>query len=80
MMMIAQSLFQTGKWTQAAGATELAMGALPEDKWGAVVQNYTQLYGNVGDYTTQLKALEAAVKEKPDDPCSVSYSAFNTDI
>ena len=68
MMLIAQSLFQTGKWTQAAGATELAMGALPEDKWGTVVQNYTQLYGNVGDYTSQFKALEAAVKEKPDDP------------
>ena len=44
------------------------MGALPEDKWGTVVQNYSQLYGNVGDYTSQLKALEAAVKDKPDDP------------
>ena len=68
MMMTAQALFQTGKWTQAAAATELAMGALPEDKWGAVVQNYTQLYGNAGDFTNQLKALEAAVKAKPDDP------------
>ena len=68
MMLIGQSLFQTGQWTQAAAATELAMGALPEDKWGTVVQNYTQLYGNVGDYTNQLKALEAAAKEKPDDP------------
>jgi tetratricopeptide (TPR) repeat protein len=68
MLLIAQSLFQTGHWTEAAGATELAMGALPEDKWGTVVQNYTQLYGNIEDYTKQLKALEAAVKQKPDDP------------
>ena len=68
MMLFAQSFFQTGQWTQAAAATELAMGALPEDKWGAVVQNYKQLYGNAGDYTSQLKVLEAAVKEKPEDP------------
>ena len=68
MMLIAQSLFQAGKWTQAAAATELAMGALPEDKWGTVVQNYTQLYGDVGDYTSQLKALEAAVKGKAGRP------------
>ena len=68
MMMTGQALFQTGKFTQAAAATELAMGALPEDKWGAVVQNYTQLYGNIGDFTNELKALEAAVKAKPDDP------------
>jgi hypothetical protein len=68
MMMTGQALFQTGKFTQAAAATELAMGALPEDKWGAVVQNYTQLYGNIGDFTNELKTLEAAVKAKPDDP------------
>ncbi len=68
MMMTAQALFQTGKFTPAAAATELAMGALPEDKWGAVVQNYTQLYGNIGDFTNELKSLEAAVKAKPDDP------------
>ncbi len=68
MMMTAQALFQTGKWTQAAAATELAMAALPEDQWGVVVQNYKQLYGNPGDFTQQLKSLEAAVKATPDDP------------
>jgi hypothetical protein len=68
MLMLAQTLFQIGQWQQAAGATELAMGALPEDKWGTIVQNYTQLYGNIGDYTAQLKQLEAAVKQKPEDP------------
>ena len=68
MMMTAQALFQTGKWTQAAAATELAMAALPEDQWGVVVQNYKQLYGNASDFTNQLKSLEAAVKATPDDP------------
>lgn len=68
MLLIGQCLFQTGQFTEAAGATELAMGALPEDKWGTVVQNYTQLYGNVGDYTAQLKELENAVKQDPNNP------------
>jgi hypothetical protein len=68
MLLIAQSLFQTSQWSQAAAATELAMGALPEDQWGTVVTNYTQLYGNIADYTNQLQALEAAVKAKPEDP------------
>jgi Flp pilus assembly protein TadD len=68
MLMISQALFQTGQWTQAAAATELAMGALPEDNWGTVAQHYTQLYGNIKDYTSQLKNLENAVKEKPNDP------------
>jgi predicted Zn-dependent protease len=33
-----------------------------------VVQNYTQLYGNVGDYTRQLQALEAAAQQQPSSP------------
>jgi hypothetical protein len=68
MLLISQSLFQMGQWTEAAGATELAMGGLPEDKWGTVVQNYTQLYGEIEDYTRQLKELENAVKQDPDNP------------
>ena len=32
------------------------------------MQNYTQLYGNVQDFTNQLKALESARNSKPDDP------------
>jgi hypothetical protein len=68
MLLIGQSLFQMGQWTEAAGATELAMGALPEDKWGTVVQNYTQLYGNIEEYTRQLKELENAVKQEPNNP------------
>ena len=41
---------------------------LPEDKWGVVIANYSQLYGNLQDYTDQLKALEKARDAKPDSP------------
>ena len=41
---------------------------LPEDKWGTVIQNYTQLYGTNGDYNNQLKALEAARTKDPKNP------------
>ncbi len=68
MLLISQCLFQMGQWMEAAGATQLAMGGLPEDKWGTVVENYTQLYGNIEDYTRQLKELENAVKQDPENP------------
>jgi tetratricopeptide (TPR) repeat protein len=44
------------------------MQMLPEDKWGVVVSNYSQLYGNVQDYTDQVRNLEAARKENPESP------------
>jgi tetratricopeptide (TPR) repeat protein len=66
-MLLGQSLFQTGNYNEAAGATEAAMNLLPEDKWGAAVENYKQLYGNIQNYTDQLKALEKARDAKPDD-------------
>ena len=68
MMLMAQTLFQLGQYDDAAGATQAAMSMLPEDKWGVVVTNYSQLYGNVQDYTNQLKALEKARDAKPDSP------------
>jgi Flp pilus assembly protein TadD len=68
ILMHAQALFATGKFPEAAGATEAALNQLPKDQWGVVVANYKELYGQSGDYTTQLRALEAAVKSKPNDP------------
>jgi tetratricopeptide (TPR) repeat protein len=58
----------TGKFEEAAGATQMAMQMLPKEQWGVVVSNYKDLYGNVQDYTDQLRALERAVKDKPDNP------------
>ena len=68
VMMLAQALFATGKYDEAAGAVQQAMQMLPEDQWGVVVKNYTELYPKVGEYTNQLRALEKAVKETPDSP------------
>jgi len=68
VMMMAQALFATGKFDEAAGAAQQAMMMLPEDQWGVVVGNYNELYSNVGDYTKQLRALEKAVKDKADSP------------
>ena len=68
LMLLAQSMFATGNFEEAAGATQSAMQMLPKDKWGVVVGNYKELYGNVQDYTDQLRALEKAVKDKPENP------------
>jgi tetratricopeptide (TPR) repeat protein len=68
MLLLAQALFQTGQYEQAAGAVQMGMQMLPEDKWGTVVSNYTQLYGNMQDYTDQVRALEKARDNDPENP------------
>jgi tetratricopeptide (TPR) repeat protein len=66
--MLGQALFATGKYDEAAGVTQAAMGQLPKDKWGVVITNARELYGKFEDYTTQLRTLEAAARNKPNDP------------
>jgi hypothetical protein len=66
-LMLAQGLFATGSFEEAAGAVQQGLQLLPEDQWGVVVSNFRELYGKVGDYTTHLRALEKAVKQQPDD-------------
>jgi tetratricopeptide (TPR) repeat protein len=66
--LLAQGLFATGKYAEAAGATQQSLALLPQDKWGVVTTNYKELYTKIGDYTTQLRALEKASKDKPEDP------------
>jgi tetratricopeptide (TPR) repeat protein len=68
MMLLAQTLLALGQYDEAAGATQAAMQMLPEDKWGVVVSNYSQLYGNPQDYTDQLKAVEKARDANPESP------------
>jgi uncharacterized protein YjbJ (UPF0337 family)/Flp pilus assembly protein TadD len=67
VLLLAQGLLAVAQYDQAAGATQMAMQMLPQDKWGAVIENYKQLYGNIGDYTNQLRALEKARDAKPAD-------------
>jgi hypothetical protein len=67
-MMLGQALFAVGSYNEAAGVTQMGMLLLPPDQWGVVVKNYRELYPNIQNYTDQLRALERARKEKPDDP------------
>jgi hypothetical protein len=77
MMLLGQALFATGRFEEAAGATQMAMHAIPKEKWGVVVGNSKELYGNVQDYTTQLRALEKSVGEKPNDPALRFLAGFH---
>jgi tetratricopeptide (TPR) repeat protein len=68
VLQLAQALFAVGKYEEAAGATQSAMRQLPDQEWGSVVRRYQELYGNSHHYTEQLKSLEKAIKNKPNDP------------
>ena len=50
---------------------------LPKAKWGVFVTNAKDLDGNVQDYTDQRRALEKAVKDKPDNPALRFLAGFN---
>ncbi len=63
LMLLGHTAFALGQYNEAAGATEMAMKSLPQEKWGAVITNYTQLYGKTQDYTDQLRALEKAQRK-----------------
>jgi hypothetical protein len=65
---LAQALFAAGQYEEAAGATQAGMQMLPEEKWGVVIRGYQELYGDMQDYTNQIRALEKARTEKPDSP------------
>jgi hypothetical protein len=67
-MMLGQAFFATGKYDEAAGAIQMAMQQIPKEKWGVVVSNYKDLYGSAQSFTDQLRALEKAVRDKPQDP------------
>ncbi len=67
VLLMAQAMFALGQFDAAANSVQMAMQILPEAEWGNVVKNYTQLYGNVEDYTNQVRAAEKARDAKPDD-------------
>ena len=68
VMMLAQGLLATGEFSQSAGAIQQGLQMLPQEKWGVVVENFRELYGQRADYTTHIRALEKAIREKPEDP------------
>ncbi|MFM7161255.1 MAG: tetratricopeptide repeat protein, partial [Planctomycetaceae bacterium] len=68
VLMFSQALLATGEYAQAAGAVQQAVQLLPGDQWGVVIENFRELYGKAGDYSEQIKSLEKAMKDKPEDP------------
>jgi hypothetical protein len=53
------------------------MQRLPKEKWGVVISHYTELYGNTRDYTSQLRALEKRINEKPNDAALRFLAGFH---
>lgn len=76
-MLLAQSLFATGQFNAAAGATQTAMRLLPEDKWGTVIEKRAELYAETRTYLDQLLALDKAAKSQPNDPSLRFLAGFH---
>jgi tetratricopeptide (TPR) repeat protein len=68
ILMLSQALFASEQYSESAGAVQAAMQSLPPEKWDIVVKNFRDLYGKGEDYTTQVRALEKAAREKNEDP------------
>ena len=77
MMLRSSCSFATGQFEEAAaGATQVGMQIIPKDHWGVVASNYKELYSRVQDYSQQLRALEKAVGDKPDNPATRFLAGF----
>jgi hypothetical protein len=68
LLFLAQAQFATGKYLGAAETLHRAFNMLPDDQLGTFVQNYREYYGSIGDYTRQLRDLEALLKKEPTAP------------
>jgi len=68
VLLVAQALFQTGNYVEAAGAVQQGLAMLPTEQWGTVLGNYTRLYGDTQPFVDTLRDLDKRRKEKPDDP------------
>ena len=68
VLLLGHALFATGQFEEAAGTTQAALENLPRENWGAVIKRYRELYGKPQDYTAQLRTLERAIQNKPEDP------------
>lgn len=59
----ALTLFALGNYAEASATIYAVLAAGPGWDWDTL----TSLYGNIADYTTQLRALEAFVRKNPND-------------
>jgi len=66
-------MFATGDYTGAAAVLNNLLGVAPGMDWTTM----SGLYGNVEEYTTQLRALETYCKQKPDDAAAHFVLAYH---
>src|SRR5262249_26696731 len=69
----ALALFAVGDFQRAAAALNSLLASVPGMDWTTLVS----LYGNLDDYTTQLRALESQVKANPDDAAAAFVLAYH---
>jgi tetratricopeptide (TPR) repeat protein len=77
VMLLGQAYFAAGNYQESAVTTQAAMHALPQDRWGIVVSNRSELYSNPSSYIFQLQQLESAVHENPKDPAQRFLLAYH---
>jgi tetratricopeptide (TPR) repeat protein len=77
VMLLGQAYFAAGNYRESAAATQTAMLELPQDRWGIVVGNRSELYGDSSWYNLQLQQLKNAVNENPKDPAQRFLLAYH---
>jgi tetratricopeptide (TPR) repeat protein len=68
LLRLAQALFANGQYAEAAGAAQQALVLLPQESWVSEAATSKKLFANRQHYEDQLKGLEKAVKENPNEP------------
>lgn len=76
-LLVAQAYFATGEYLSAAETLHHAMSMLPEEEWGLFVTNYRDYYGNVGDFTAQLRELETWLAKEPTAPFGYFWLGYS---
>jgi Flp pilus assembly protein TadD len=71
--MRALTLFSLGQYQESAAVLNSLLAAAPGMDWTTM----SGLYGNVDDYTTQLRALENHISSKPDDAAARFVLAYH---
>ena len=69
----ALSLFAVGDYEAAAATLNALLASAPGMDWTSV----SSLYGNIGDYTTQLRRLEVYCEQKPGNASSEFVLAYH---
>jgi tetratricopeptide (TPR) repeat protein len=66
-MLLGHAYFAVGNYRESAAATQAAICALPQSRWGVVITSRNELYGDLTAYNRQLGQLKNAVDEDPND-------------